>query len=134
MEQIDYLNMIRDTYSRLHSLVHEQMELLCQDRYAEFLAVASRIHGIQEHLSALNKKFQKGLSKGQDKSKMEDLKTQILTLQKRIEQIYDEMERLIAQKKKILRAELARLRKGQKAVREYSSCHKISPRFVKKVT
>lgn len=46
MEYIDYLNMIRETYTKLHCMALEQLELLSQDRIAEFLALSSRIHGI----------------------------------------------------------------------------------------
>ena len=133
MEYIDYLNMIRETYTKLHCMALEQLELLSQDRLAEFLTLSSKIHGIQVQLGTLNREFLTTLPRDTDKSKIEDTKGQILSLQDQIKQIYSKMEELIAQKKNMLCGELAKIKKGQMAIRGYSSHDKIPPRFVEKV-
>jgi len=134
MEHTEYLNMIRDIYARLHSMVQEQLELLSQDRFAEFLALCSRVQGLQEQLSTLTKKFMTTLPRDSDESRIKDTKAQISSLQKLIERLYGKMEQLIAEKKKTLRGEVGKLKKGQMAIRGYSSHDKKSPRFVEKVT
>jgi len=130
----DFLDMIKEGHVRLHSMVCEQLELLAHDRFAEFLALSKRIQDLQQHLSSLTKRLMAGSVQQQGSPRIGAVKAQISDLQAAIDELYAKMAQLISEKKDGLSKELAKLKKGQRAIRGYRSKDKTSPRFVHKTT
>jgi len=134
MDRDDFLDMIRQGHVRLHSMVCEQLELLAHDRFAEFLALSKRIQDLQQHLSSLSKKLMTSSIQQQGSPRIEGVKAQISELQAAIDELYGKMVQMISEKRNELSKELARLKKGQRALRGYRCKDKISPRFLQKTT
>ena len=134
MNSTDCMNLIVEAYGRLYSMAKEQLQLLSQDRFAEFFALSSRVQGVQQQVSNLNKKLLGSVGKGGGKPIEQRAKDEISRLQRLIEGIYTDMEGMIEEKKQVVKQELVKLNKGQKALRGYRRSDKKQPRFVQKIT
>ncbi len=134
MNSIDCMNLIVDAYSRLYSMAQEQLKLLSQERLAEFFALSSRVQAVQRQVSNLNKKLLGSERTGVGKPVEQKARDEISRLQGLIEGIYADMEDIIQEKKEVVRQELVKLNKGQKALRGYHRADKTPPRFVQKIT
>ncbi len=134
MKTTDGVNMIVEAYKKLYSMACDQLDLLSEDRLAEFFSLSSRIQGIQQQVSTLNKRFLLTRATDVTDSAVQKAKAEISELQGLIEETYTKMEKMIAGKRDTLRQELVKLKKGQKAIRGYHSKDKAPPRFVQKIT
>ena len=129
MEATEYLNMILECYRQLYSIACQQRKLLSMDKIPEFFVCFSKVHELQQKVTTLSKKIasvQKASVKGE---KLQELKEQISSVHSSLQNLYAEIEELITQKREHLADELAKLRKGQKALKTYAPKNKSVPRF-----
>ncbi|RLB16994.1 MAG: hypothetical protein DRG63_04400 [Deltaproteobacteria bacterium] len=130
---IEYLYINTEFYEELRGLVENQVRLLEEDRFAEFLALSSSVQKLQDKIAQYQKKLRANSNRSMDDAKMmkaQEVQQHIAAIQTSLQASYEKMERLLLEKQEQLHKELLKIKTGQKALRGYGNKGKNIPRFL----
>lgn len=133
MNLIDLLSRNHSLFKKMQKLASKQEKLIGLDNIYEFLDISSHRKRIQQEISSNEMKYHKQGKKGVEsgsKDKIRQLTSEIEAIVSFIRQVDQRTADLLEMKKDDLSSEIKGFRKGQKAIKGYSSLTVKSPRFI----
>jgi chromosome segregation ATPase len=133
VEADDLLEINYNMFKKMKTLAEAQEKLASKDQMSDFLALANKRERLKSEISANNKRYNLLAKKAPAKStKRKNIGEEIAEVIKSIQELDERIENLISDGKRRLMADISKMRKGRKAVRNYRGKIKNIPRFIER--